>query len=1137
MWRRFGRVGFLLVIVGLSSPGSATAHGPLPPLLGGSGPLCVAGCVAMETTANGKTVLHTQIPPLLPVAIDIDGQQPPRPIGVLGALLGYELTVTVSRNTSLIPSENDFTLRIDKNASAPPNLPLRAELVAGNVEDPLATKTTLGYDTLQSKAPQSFVLKVKRSAANTNSAGWTQTAETTDGTLTVTAPGQSLAVVTESFKGGYGAHGLVRPADRSQARLTLGQVVPTTVGLHLFDRPAPSRFSGTAPQPAGFQPSLTNMVLTHNSASTSLGFLTTSPTSTEGVKTVTTGSLAGLPRRVDLSLTSPDLDGDTKGDTKIDYLAATGAPSAEVKIHKTKGTGHSTQLVNLTRVPTELHAGLADTTLSEESSRTQVTWKASSRTDFSLDSDVENADSSTHTVASVADVPREITELTYTSAKNAGKVTYHAVPSALDNGRAGATRIFTRDRRAQQEFEANLPQLPVGIDRLDWSTPTKKINVGLDASDPTPSASVRLLDEDLDDLDLPPEADSRAILTTVDGVPADFDLAIDTSDANRGATYTASGPVTRVHVVGESDSSFAAEPGRDNVGDLDVLFEGIPRSVCASFPGADDISAKAGSGADCDGSGQVGLISLLLHTDGATEDLPAGTDGLFLRDGVAPGAFVARARLAGLKSLDFEKQTTQFQTGPIRGKEDTVDVHLVATGTAPRVVDTKRKVTKTLWTQVNDEDDPDDDVPYDRDGIETVLAKIPDPPSDTLAKVVALDGKVGGRPFSSIDVNVTNDRAADPASGEAALSLVRHIDYDDAAAIPMEWKTAPGEAFMPEEYPAEDFEPSSDVSLDPLPQTFRICHADFSNDCTEDVFTDANFVEHTQTTIPDSTDVVQGQHGFDFDPEDANGGSFQLKSSSPMVFNYHDLTIAPQRLVITVAAIPEEDPAPRDCEVIDAELGEWDCFEIKPGKNLTNLDNLTGTTLSFQAHSEGSGGVVARFLPPLINMLSLGFLGGAGHDTKGYLAMDTGWTADCYDGNRSLITCPFGANNDPSNGHKHLPAPEAFRMTGKLALGVDWRLASDPHSSSINPHPWTDVDLRGLIDDLAGFEFGPLFSADHRVMEADPSDAEGSVIGVADIKNRSGHVYCDDSTVFIGPAADIGELLCTSGAEGGELAP
>jgi hypothetical protein len=1142
--------------------------------LNGANVLCTLSCVALETETGGatpKTRLHRDIPPLVPVAIDVDGNNPPSLVDLTG-LFGADLVVSITGNTSSVPSATDFTLRIDRTTLSVAKLPLRAELISGALDDATAAKTTLGYDARNSNAPRSFVLGVKRTAATTTANGWTQTQTQTDGNLRITAPGTDLALITESFKGAASGNTLPRPEDRSQARLAFGATgtqgpvagatVPPSVTLKLIDRPAAAKVAGApgpASPPAQFKPSITQMVLDHTAPVTALGFLTTAPAKPDGdgvlTKLVTTGGVDKLAAHTDLSLTSPDLDADGKGDAKVDYVASAPATAALVRMRETKGAGRATRLVRLTGAPAELHAGVADTALSADMSRIRVDWTASATTDLRFENDVDNADQSRLTTVDMRSVPRRITNLEYLSEKRKGTVTYKAVATGTDAGRAGRTEITSLDRRGEDEFRAEIPVLPLEIERLQWHTPLNQTTVSYAASHPTPKATVYIADGNLDEL--PPSDDSKTFNTVVEDVPTAFDLTIDTAETQRGVSYKASGKVTRVTVDGTNDGSFMGEKDTRGVVDtLNLTLEDVPLSVCGDFTKTDELSADAGSGGIgsaaalvCDGESALGLFDLRLHGSipGGVPALPAGTEGLLLRDratttpdGPAPayGEFAAVGRLSGLRSFALDKQEQEVDDLSLTE----VTAGLDATGTAPRVVDVARHTDKTIWTNCVG---PEADGEIVRAGIETVLAKVPEPPSDLdLTNFTATKGELCDSSGNYTHLDITSNAVSDPASGEPAVSLKRGFVPEDPEPtdtgtpepVWVYYETRAGEKLLPEDYPVEEFASSSDISLDPLPRHFRVCRADTTNECTKTVFREEHFVDsnaYVETKEDEAGNPVETEYqesrSFDFGPSDANGGSFRMNATSPVAFGLRDEATGHVPVHMTVGIEPDGVSPSGDgtCDLLEGSLDPpeptvWLCVDEKPGPTVADV-HLTGSELSFQSHAEGSGG----FLAPL-----------AGFGTKGYLAMHTGWTADCFSDGGDPIVCPWGTRDDTGksklNFHTHRPPTEAFRLSGDLKQIKTWQLPSEV-GHTYGPGPFLDAIVDGETEATEGFEFGPLFGADHRIFEADPSDFEGEIIGVADVKNRSGHIYCDAGTAFFGSASGIGDQLCDAGTEGNLL--
>jgi hypothetical protein len=335
-------------------------------LRAGAASLALAGVVMMPSAAHGATVnpiprllgplcnlLSQSFPAVTVFDPDGSGPLPPRPArvtqiratitGLLGGLCETPVDVNGDGSPDLmvgawIPlTDNPFNpqhpvIQVRKVTGA--TLPVKFELVTGNASDPAATKTSFGYDTLASSAPDIFIARADLSDRDHNPA-----TSQTQANLQIGGAGHSITLLNEVFQGdpaGQRTNDTVRrltysgdPAD--------GTAVPSNPIIDVTQGPG----------------SAVDLKL-HRDTATTLGFELSSPGSSP-----VSGSLDREPTDVELTSRS-NIDGDGDGspdDQVVDYHAGTSGspgervPNATVKI----GSADAGTTATIHNLPTTAH--------------------------------------------------------------------------------------------------------------------------------------------------------------------------------------------------------------------------------------------------------------------------------------------------------------------------------------------------------------------------------------------------------------------------------------------------------------------------------------------------------------------------------------------------------------------------------------------------------------------------------------------------------------------------------------------------------------------------------------------------------------------------------------------------------------
>jgi hypothetical protein len=571
------------------------------------------------------TRMHRNLLVNVPYVLDVDGNLPPLPLApldvglqvvvgghdVLPTVPGYELRAVVQTLTGERP-----TVRLSKLPTAPARLPVRAEIVTGEVQDTAARKTTFGYDALRTTAPRSFVARLDLSDRDANSA--------TDQVLVgieITGPGDRLAIVSENFTGDPAA---VR-ANRHVRRADLigdpsrGTRVPSAVSLDVTT-------SATRQ----------HVVLTR-SERTTLEFELSQP----GGNPRSGGRLDEMPPSLDLTIADADVNGDGTADKKIDYL---GAAEIGHAVFTTKN-GASTTTASVNGVPREVHLTYANPT-----GRTEVTYRANSRASRA---EITVADDQKSFNALLENLPANINQLTHTSTPDGGTVVYKAD--------ASADRAEVHTRNGNATFDASVDGVPASIDHLTYTTPPGRVTIDHAASSAIPHAEVNF------GALIPPDgstpAHHRSLAATVDGFPSSVDLVLDTQ-ANT-VSYTASGRTPRIHVVVDDE-----QPLFERATSVDLLLEDVS-------PGLDATLKKERLELDARGD-HVGKIEVV-GTNTTEQRLAAEEDGVLIRDFDRPGLndYVLFGRVRGLRHALYlpgdHRTYIEFDAVPPAGTDLVVD--------------------------------------------------------------------------------------------------------------------------------------------------------------------------------------------------------------------------------------------------------------------------------------------------------------------------------------------------------------------------------------------------------------------------------------------------------------------------------
>lgn len=465
------------------------------------------------------TRMHSEIAPNVPYALDVDGALPPAPLGLLPVLPGYEVRVNVEGLDAVKPR-----ISIQKLAGTVPSMPLRIEIVVAGAAGRF---TTLGYDSLTSSAPQSFVADVDRSDRD----GIAATSQVRLG-LAIAAPASRLTLVNEEFTGNPAG----TRTDRQIRRVEFeGDGVATRV---------PSAASLDLTTTSTRQ----HAVITRDAA-TKLNFEVAEP----GDGPRTTGTIDRLPSRVELTLADVDVNGDGESDKQVDYVT-----SAVVgRAHLATQTSEQTTEMDVEDLPAEAHLTYVSAPGPEDilmgaPDQTKVVYRSSGRAKAL---EITTDDGKRRVVADVDNLPANIDELSATTFEDGGKVVFDS------DGRTDRVEVDVTEGAAHTE--AIVEDVPEDV-AIDYEADDTGGRAHYVASGVAERADVLLLDE---------RGQRRTI--GVDGIPAEVLVTYEKhGDAGLAFDYAADGEVPRVQIDGTGIEGLP-EPADE----FHLLLERVPTGV------------------------------------------------------------------------------------------------------------------------------------------------------------------------------------------------------------------------------------------------------------------------------------------------------------------------------------------------------------------------------------------------------------------------------------------------------------------------------------------------------------------------------------------------------------------------------
>lgn len=468
--------------------------------------------------AAAKTRLHEEIAPNVPYALDVDGNLPPAPLGLLPLVPGYEMRVNVQGLDAAKPR-----ITIEKLIGAAPVLPLRVEVLAGDG----TRHKTLGYDTLDSSAPQSFVADIDLADRD----GIAETSQVRLG-LAISGAARRLTLVNEEFGGdpaGTRTDRQIRRLEFEGDGATTG--VPSNVGLDLTATATRQR-----------------VVMTRD-ARTKLNFDVSEP----GDGPRTTGSIDEMPSSVDLTLSDLDVNGDGETDKQIDYVAAAVVRNASLVTTTTEQTTD----VTVGDLPSEAHLTYVSAPGDEDvvagaPDQTKIVYRANGRASKAV---VRTDDGERQLVADVDSLPANIDELSTTTVQDGGKIVFDS------DGRADRAEVDVVE--GPKHTEAIVRDVPEDV-TLDYASSDTGGRAHYVANGVAERADILLLDE---------QGQRRTI--GVDGIPSDVLVTYQKPGEGRlDFDYAANGEVPRAEIHGTDIESLP-----DRAKDIHLVLERVPTGV------------------------------------------------------------------------------------------------------------------------------------------------------------------------------------------------------------------------------------------------------------------------------------------------------------------------------------------------------------------------------------------------------------------------------------------------------------------------------------------------------------------------------------------------------------------------------
>lgn len=648
-WARLFAV--VAVIQSFVVPAAVPALGAtdVPPVDGPACSICTSFVTTFDRDGNGTlpsfTRMHRDLVTNVAYVLDVDGSLPPAPFvpavdvyaqvtvndePLLPTVGGYEIKATVQTLSGERP-----TVRLSKLLTAPEQLPLRIEIVTGDVDDPGVTKATFGYDTLSTTAPRSFVARLDLSDRDHNAA----TQQVKVG-IEISVPGSRLTVVNESFTGNPADTRTNRHVRRAEliGDASRGTQVPSAVSLELT--------SSATRQ---------HIFLTRKERTT-LEFELSQP----GGDPRSTGRIDELPPTIDLTISDEDVNGDGTADKKIDYAGGAIIGRAEFATKNALTT---------TKATVENLPMRAQLTYANPPGRTEIAYHADSR---AARAQIDVADGEKTFSAALDNLPANINQLTHTSTPDGGNLVYLAD--------ASADRAEIHTSKGDATFDASVVGVPTIIDHLKYETPPDRVTVDHAASAAIPHAEVRFADLIAGSGTTP--AHRRAVEVSVDGFPSSVDLTLDTAASK--VHYAGSGRTPKVHVVVDDE-----QPLFERATKVDLVLEDVSPALEATLKRerfeleAFSFDANAALVRD-----RIGRLEVL-GTNTLDQRLPPDEDGVLIRDfGLSEsGGYTLFGRVRGLRHALYVPGENglilEFDAAPPAGTD--------------MVVDSQRDVRDQLW--------------------------------------------------------------------------------------------------------------------------------------------------------------------------------------------------------------------------------------------------------------------------------------------------------------------------------------------------------------------------------------------------------------------------------------------------------
>lgn len=680
------------------------------------------------------------------------------------------------------------------------------------------------------------------------------------------------------------------------------------------------------------------------------------------------------------------------------------------------------------------------------------------------------------TNAVVTGLPTEA-HLTHASPTDRTEITYHA------NGRATGADVEVNTPveldgggTQNRQLVASVDNLPANIDELSHTETTDggKLVYKSDASADHADVSTRQGNAEFD--------------ATLTGVPEDVNhLVYDTPPNRVVLDYSASGPLTHGIVRTEDVLDGGADPDhrREIETTVDQLAPEFDLTLNTEAKTVDYTASAVIPRVTLEGTDEAPFFERAKTLDLLLEDVPVDVDARLAAEDVLFDAHGGRlgvidfagrqTRFGGadldsnadgflLRDLDNRYDIVAHMTGLRsasfrRPDEDHTHVALHADGGRRLQVDVLKDVRKEVWVnRFTDEDGANIRQHISRPGRETLTASMPSHPAE-----MNLDLASGS---TGLDLDYSSDES------RSFLQFEHKVAFDpDGEPVPIIYDSEFADDRLPDAYPPTDFDTRQTAHLDPMPRTFSVCQTEDNNDCTGDVFTGSMFDE--------------------FSPESSNGGSARIQASPRTDMTFADVGVKDTEFLY----VPTQEDF-----CFDGPIGEI-CIPLKDNKPAlaTSVIQLDIENFAVQSHQEDSG-----FVGNLV-----------GYPDQGYVAMDTGWTAE------SIPGCTINPGGQfCALQHGHLPPPEEARLTGLVRKTGGHLL----NSEFLGDDPADAFYRFSPITDSVNLVFGDLFGADHRIFEGDPDE-------LIFAKTWNGHVYCDSDTDLEGNGTDFKDNFCANEIE------